>query len=66
MSKKQLIELNLSQIDMLVHKDTENERLTKKIIIKNNVIRSKDYRIEDQQRIIIKYRELLETAVENL
>jgi hypothetical protein len=66
MSKKQLIQQNLYQIEMLAQLEVEKESLANTIQIKNNVIKSKDFKIEEQQRIVLEYKELLTISVENL
>lgn len=66
LSKKQLIRELLRQMNDNIFIVSENHSLNKNLMIKNNVIKSKDLRIEDQQKIIVKYKELLEISVENL
>jgi hypothetical protein len=66
MSKKQLIKMNLIQIEMIAQLEVEKESLANTIQIKNNVIKSKDFKIEEQQRIVLEYKELLTISVENL
>jgi len=57
---------NLNQIELIAQQEIKKDKLTQQITIKDNVIKSKNFRIEDQQRIIVKYKELLETAVEHI
>jgi hypothetical protein len=66
MSKKQLIAMNLIQIDMLAQQEIKNDKLIEYNTQKEQHLRSAENALEYKERVIGKYKTLLETAVENL
>jgi hypothetical protein len=66
MSKKQLIEMNLNQIEMLAQQEIKNDRLIEYNTQKEQHLRSAENALEYKERVIGKYKTLLETSVENL
>jgi len=66
MSKKQLIEQNLNQIEMIAQQEIKNDRLIEYNIQKEQHLRSAENALEYKEKVIEKYKILLETAVEHI
>jgi hypothetical protein len=66
MSKKQLIALNLNQIEMLAQQEIKNDKLIEYNTQKEQHLRSAENAFEYKERVIGKYKTLLETSVEHL
>jgi hypothetical protein len=66
MSKKQLIQQNLNQIELLAQQDIKNDRLIEYNTQKEQHLRSAENALEYKEKVIEKYKTLLETAVEHL
>jgi hypothetical protein len=66
MSKKQLIQQNLNQIEMIAQQEINNDHLIKYNTDKEQHLRSAERALEYKEKVIDKYKQLLETAVEHL
>jgi len=66
MSKKQLIAMNLIQIEMLAQQEIKNDRLIEYNTQKEQHLRSAENALEYKERVIGKLWTLLETAVEHI
>lgn len=66
MTKKQLIQQNLNQIELLAQQEIKNDRLIEYNTQKEQHLRSAESALEYKEKVIDKYKTLLETAVEHL
>ena len=66
MSKKELIRLNLTQTEMLAQQEIKNDKLIEYNTQKEQHLRSAESALEYKEKVIDKYKKLLETAVEHL
>ena len=66
MSKKELIRLNLTQTEMLAQQEIKNDKLIEYNTQKEQHLRSAESALEYKEKVIEKYKTLLETAVEHL
>ena len=66
MSKKQLIQQNLNQIELLAQQEIKNDKLIEYNIKKEQHLRSAEKALDYKEKVIDKYKTLLETAVEHI
>jgi hypothetical protein len=66
MSKKQLINQNLNQIELLAQQEIKNDKLIEYNTQKEQNLRSAENALEYKEKVIDKYKTLLETAVEHI
>jgi hypothetical protein len=66
MNKKQLIQQNLNQIELLAQQEIKNDRLIEYNIKKEQHLRSAEKALDYKEKVIDKYKKLLSISVEEL